>query len=252
MPADFLEITPFTTLFTRITSDDDLYKGLSSFFVEMQELKSVLKFADSHSIVLGDEVCRGTEDVSGMAIVASCIDTLLERNSKFIFATHLHKLPKLALLKGRTDLKIKHMAVTVTNADAIVFDRKLVDGQGDTLYGLEIAQCILDNPEFCSKAHGVRKEITKGTGKLIRERKSRYNSNVIMTSCEICESCENLDTHHIIHQASSELKGRRKHSKGNLVVLCKDCHHATHHGNLEIKGWIQTSNGKILEYVRNE
>jgi len=249
VPAKSMTISPFTKLYTRITSDDNMYKGLSSFYVEMQELKSIINYADEKSIVLGDEVCRGTEDVSGVSIVAACIDTLLEKKTKFIFATHLHKLPKLKILKKHKNLAINHIAVEITDNETISFSRKLCKGQGDKCYGLEIAKSILCNNTFFTKALSVRTEITGKSSTLVSDKSSKYNSNVSMTECEICKSTESLDCHHIIPQQSNTLKGKQKHVKGNLVTLCKECHVKAHHGNLTIIGWKKTSKGTVLDFI---
>ena len=65
---------PYTKIFTRIVGDDNIFKGQSSFVVEMNELRSILKHSDQNSLVLGDEVCKGTEDLSATAIVAAIKD----------------------------------------------------------------------------------------------------------------------------------------------------------------------------------
>ena len=78
---------------------DNIYKGLSSFTVEMIELRNILKRSNKYSLILGDEICNGTESTSGIAIVASAIDNLLSKSSSFILATHLHELTKINLLK---------------------------------------------------------------------------------------------------------------------------------------------------------
>lgn len=85
-------------IFTRISGNDDYMRGKSSFALEMEELRTILDEADSDSIVLGDELCRGTEYISGTSIVGAGIHTLLTKHVPFVFATHLHTIPQLSLL----------------------------------------------------------------------------------------------------------------------------------------------------------
>ena len=89
---------PLRKLFTRISGNDDYMRGKSSFALEIEELNMILREADSDSIVLGDELCRGTEHVSGTAIVGGGIQTLIEKKVPFVFATHLHDIPRLSSL----------------------------------------------------------------------------------------------------------------------------------------------------------
>mgnify|MGYP003704829059 CR=1 FL=1 len=91
---------PYKYLFTRIRSNDNLYAGLSSFEVEMKEFKVILKYANSESIILGDELCSGTETTSALAIVTAGVIRLCQKNASFIFTTHLHKLADMNEIKN--------------------------------------------------------------------------------------------------------------------------------------------------------
>jgi len=249
VPAEKCSIAPFTKLYTRTTCDDDIFKGHSSFIVEMVELKSIIKFADAKSIVIGDEVCKGTEDVSAISIVGAAIRWLLDKNVKFVFATHLHKLPALTLLEKEAKLQIKHISIDLqTSSNMIIFTRVLMDGQGSEKYGLEIAQYLLQDKEFIALANSVRNEVEKRNKFLVSTKTSRYNSNVIVDRCQICGSTDNLDNHHIIFQRDAPTKRKNKE---NLVVLCESHHNAVHRGELNVKGWVQTSTGKMLSYTVN-
>ena len=90
-PCSSFTFRPYTKLFTRINCDDNLFKGQSSFFVEMSELRSIIKYMDNKSIVLGDEICKGTESVSALGIVGATLHYFLVNYVSFVFATHLHK-----------------------------------------------------------------------------------------------------------------------------------------------------------------
>jgi DNA mismatch repair protein MutS len=251
VPADELKLGVFNKLYTRISDNDNIYKGQSSFFVEMSELKSIIHYADSNSIVLGDEVCKGTEDVSAVSIVSSTLKWLLDRNSKFVFATHLHNLTEVSVIKNHPKLSVKHLAVECNKkSDIIEFTRELKDGKGDCLYGVEIAKAVLDSEEFIKQTITCRNEILKKHNKLISNKKSRYNSSVLVDKCEIpgCNSTEQLDSHHIVFQSSADAERMNVHNAGNLVILCKTHHQDVHNGNIKINKWKHTTKGKVLDY----
>lgn len=251
VPSSDLKLGLFNKLYTRISDNDNIYRGQSSFFVEMSELKSIVHYSDSKSIVLGDEVCKGTEDVSAVSIVSTTLKWLLDRKSKFVFATHLHNLPDVSNIKNHPQLNIKHLAVTCDTAnDFIEYTRELKDGKGETLYGVEIARAIINNEEFIKETFKSRNEVLRKHNKLLPTKKSKYNSSVFVNKCEIpgCESTEALDSHHIIFQKSEAAKSMNIHGSGNLVVLCKAHHHDVHSGKLIIHKWKNTTKGKILDY----
>ncbi|HIO95268.1 MAG TPA: MutS family DNA mismatch repair protein, partial [Campylobacterales bacterium] len=108
VPAVELKLGMYDKLFTRIVSQDNLYKGLSTFAVEMMELKNIFNRAGERSLILGDEISQGTETESGLAIVAGAILKLLELKSTFIFATHLHQLKNIEQLQKIESLIFLH------------------------------------------------------------------------------------------------------------------------------------------------
>lgn len=241
VPADSFEFYPYKRLYTRISSDDNIYKGHSSFQVEMNELKSILDHGNKNSLVIGDEVCKGTEDLSALSIVAATCNWLHNKDVTFVFATHLHALPENEYIK-QINISIKHMGVSTHN-DTITFDRELRDGKGKDVYGLEIAKCILNNKDFITVATDIRNKL-----KNIRvTKRSKYNQNVIVDNCTICKCTDELETHHIKFQ--SEVHENTKNTKSNLVVLCKNCHNCVHNGTITIQGWNKTTNGTSLKYI---
>lgn len=248
VPADSVEIGIYHKLFARISGEDNIYKGQSSFAVEANELRHILKESNQRSIVLGDEVCRGTEDKSALSLVSATIITLIKKDASFIFATHLHNLPK-QLEPYIENVHINHLSVTF-QGDDIVYDRKLNIGQGDTLYGLEIAEHIINEEEFITIAKQIRHKLENND--LIKNKRSNYNSKKIVDCCEICKSKENIESHHINPQASDTLKGKQKHKKANLVALCSKCHDDIHANppRLIIEGYKQSTKGKILAFKK--
>ena len=92
-------------------NQDNLFSGLSSFAVEMSELRDILVNANQNTLVLGDELCSGTETTSAQALVSAGIQYLSEKNAKFIFATHLHEIVNYEEIRVLNKLCLKHMTV---------------------------------------------------------------------------------------------------------------------------------------------
>jgi DNA mismatch repair protein MutS len=243
--ADRLELVPFTKMFARINCDDDLYTGLSSFTVEMTELRSILRLADDRSMVIGDELCKGTEDLSALGLVASCVRWFHDRDVKFVFATHLHKLPDLDIIQT-ANVQIKHVRCEHRGGE-IVFLRKLAEGQGDAVYGIEVARHLLGVPEIANRAMEIRNGLLGRGGRI---KKSQYNKRVVMTECVACHSTADLHTHHLIPQANFDKKTQRKvmNDQDNLVVLCHGCHDKVHRGALSVERADTIQGKKIMVY----
>jgi DNA mismatch repair protein MutS len=111
VPATSMTITPFHKIATRILNQDNLWAGLSSFAVEMSELRDIFQVADNMTLVLGDELCSGTESISATAIVAAGIEWLHKCGTRFVLATHLHDLTRLQRITTLPTLRIWHLHV---------------------------------------------------------------------------------------------------------------------------------------------
>ncbi len=247
---------PYHKIFTRINGDDNIFKGMSSFVVEMSELKSILKYADSQSIVIGDEVCKGTEETSALAIVSSSIVHFSKNNVNFILATHFHKLYELSCIKSLKNIKLYHLSVNYDNKnDIIIYGRKLEPGSGSDLYGLEIANYIIKDDNFMAFAKNIRNEVLNLQTDIVSTQTSNYNKDLYIDKCMICGDnglTYPLDTHHIIEQKifdkNNNTESFHKNKLSNLVVLCKMHHDSVHHGNLTINGYKDTTNGLLLDF----
>lgn len=258
VPASSLTYSPYELILTRILGNDNMFKGHSSYAIEMIELRNILKRANCKSLVLGDEICRGTETYSALSIVASTLISLCEKQSNFVFATHLHKLSEIEQLRELDEIKIYHMKVESDKNKHIVYNRKLEDGPGKSTYGIEVAEYMELDGDFIERAYEIRNEIIKNKNIVIPEKTSKYNKEVFVMKCEICDKQEKedqyLETHHISFQCNADENGFikdkhfHKNKKHNLVILCKKHHIEVHHGSLIIHGWIDTSKGKILKY----
>jgi DNA mismatch repair protein MutS len=252
VPSKKFKYYPYKKIFTRINGDDNIFKGMSSFAVEMDELRSILKYSDDRSIVLGDEICKGTEETSALSIVSASIMRFCEKNVNFIMATHFHKLCELECMKNLKNIKFKHLTISYNSEkECIIYGRKLEEGPGDNLYGIEIANYIIDDKDFINNAKKIRNIITNTYDEIIINKTSNYNNKLYVECCSICGDkgiTYPLDTHHIIEQNEFEKGDYNKDKLSNLVILCKKHHDEVHYGDLVINGYIDTIKGRELEY----
>lgn len=249
---------PFIKMFTRITSEDNIFQGHSSFVVEMNDLRTILNNMDNRSLIIGDEICRGTEHMSGLSIVAATIEDFMKKKASFILATHQHSLIDIDLMKEQINkgLGVYHLDISFDqNNETFTYGRKIKPGRGENLYGLEVARYVLNNDEFYQNSLNIRRELTHDTHEIVVPKKSTYNADLYMHCCQICGKTEKdspLDAHHIIFQREFSDKSQRdgivKNKKSNLVVLCKEHHNMIHNGNLRVSGYDFTSNGKKLKF----
>lgn len=253
--ADEFEYGIFESLYTRISGNDNLFKGHSSFIIEMNELRTILKKANSKSLIIGDEICRGTEYLSANAIIASAILKLDNLQAKFLFATHLHELAQIDVIKSLNTIKFYHLSVEKKD-DELIFNRELKEGTGEQIYGITVAQYILDDPLFINKAIEIKNCLLEKDGintKLLSDKKSLYNKEIYMDACVVCGVKEKLESHHINMQKdfvttiNGQINKKKKHilkdSKANLIVLCSQCHDNLHSGNFTISGLTKTTTG---------
>ena len=252
VPAKSFKYSPYKHLFTRISNNDNMRKGQSTFEVEMSELRSILIRTNKNSLVLGDELCSGTETISGVSIVTSGVLRLVERQSSFIFATHLHQLSKMPEIINCEGVKSFHMETVFDNVTKkLIYDRKLKEGSGSSIYGLEVAKAMDLDKEFIENAYKIRNKLLDKSSKIVENRLSHFNSDIIMGYCSICKE-KTEEVHHINEQHLANIDGIidnfHKNDLFNLVQLCSKCHNKVHHENLIITGYVDTTNGIELDY----
>ena len=138
LPADDARIDLVDRIFTRIGASDDLARGQSTFMVEMCETANILNNATPHSLIVLDEIGRGTSTFDGLSLAWSIIEHLHNQvGAKTLFATHYHELTELA---GRLP-RVKNFNVAVREwHDQVVFLRKIVEGGTDKSYGIQVAR----------------------------------------------------------------------------------------------------------------
>ena len=236
VPCATMEIAPFHRVMTRIEGRDNIFAGQSSFAIEMGELRGILQRADKYSLVLGDELCKGTETTSGTAIVAAALTWLARAGAKGVFATHLHQLASMERIKKLDRVKDYHLEVHCDKRTGeLVYDRSLHPGSGDATYGLEVAQALKLDPKFMDIAHEIRRELEGDTG-IVSVTQSRYNPSVFMKRCQVCDS-PGKEVHHVKQQKDADEHGfighTHKNHASNLMVLCDRCHDLVHHPDPE-------------------
>jgi len=246
------EYYPYNSLFTRIVGTDNLFKGQSSFMVELTELMAILKRNNSNTLIIGDEICKGTEIKSANIIIAYMLEILSKSKTSFITATHLHDLVNMESVKKINNIKVKHLKLTYDPInDTLIYDRFLLDGPGEYFYGLQVAKYMMKDKDFNQRISELLKEYDS-----INEKQSKYNSNIFLKQCEICKSKNKLETHHIVWQKdfnndniNKDKIYLQKNDASNLVVLCSLCHDKVDRNEIIINGWKETSNGVVFDYT---
>ncbi|MBP2655295.1 MAG: mismatch repair protein mutS [Firmicutes bacterium] len=174
IPAREASICPVDRIFTRVGASDDLSTGQSTFMVEMNEVAHILNHATTNSLIILDEIGRGTSTFDGMSIARAVIEFIKEKiKAKTLFATHYHELIELENYNKR----IKNCSVAVKErGNDIVFLRRIIPGGADRSYGIHVAQLaglpkkvveraqeILAELETSSQQPSAKKEIAAAT-----------------------------------------------------------------------------------------
>ena len=217
---------PYHSIFTRIIGNDDIFKNLSTFMVEMCEFNTIMKFSNKNSLILGDELCSGTTTKDAISIFTSGLIKLNEKRSSHIFATHFHEIKDSNYINNLTTLKKYYMSVFYDKErDELIYDRILKEGTGLDQYGIEVCKFIGYDNDFIELALQIRNEDT-----ILDQKTSNYNSSKLKKGiCEMCNINEAEEVHHLYPQKHANKKGflpngNHKNDKSNLLNICKDCH----------------------------
>ncbi|MCK4838491.1 MAG: DNA mismatch repair protein MutS [Desulfobulbaceae bacterium] len=162
VPAAEARIGVVDRIFTRVGAMDDLRKAQSTFMVEMNETANILNNATERSLVILDEIGRGTSTFDGLSIAWAVTEDLVNKNGKgvkTIFATHYHELTELAMTYDR--VKNYNIAVREWN-DTIVFLHKLLPGGTNRSYGIQVAALAGVPPQVVARAHEILRNIENG------------------------------------------------------------------------------------------
>ena len=162
VPAASAEIGLVDQIFTRVGASDDLASGQSTFMVEMNEVADILKRATSNSLLVLDEIGRGTSTFDGMSIARAVLEFVVDKRklgAKTLFATHYHELTEMEeLMDG-----VKNYSIAVKKrGDDITFLRRIIRGGADDSYGIEVAKLAGLPQPVINRAKQVLKELETG------------------------------------------------------------------------------------------
>src|SRR5213594_834386 len=180
VPAESAEIGLVDRIFTRVGANDDLARGQSTFMVEMNETSNIVNNATDHSLVILDEIGRGTSTFDGLSIAWSVAEFLHDKiKARTLFATHYHELTKL--VDGRPGVCNFNVAVREWN-EQIIFLRKIVPGGADKSYGIHVARLAGLPKEILDRAKDILSHLEKPHGAVARtarrKRSTRAGSKI--------------------------------------------------------------------------
>lgn len=221
VPAKEANISICDKVFTRIGASDDLAGGKSTFMVEMWEVSNILKNATSNSLVLLDEVGRGTSTYDGLSIAWAVIEYISSKiKCKTLFATHYHELTKLeGLIEG-----VRNYSVSVKEIDEnIIFLRKIISGGADQSYGIEVAKLAGVPNNVINRAKEILSGLENNSVEIKVEKKELNNNDIKekvemqLISSEFSEIEEEIA---IIEESNSEknISDQVKEKSDNLDI----------------------------------
>ena len=162
IPAKSAAICPVDRIFTRIGATDDILNGQSTFMVEMEEVSAILRAATKHSLIIMDEIGRGTSTYDGMSIARAVVEYLEKKIHAYtLFATHYHELAAME----STSPVIKNFTVTVKERGKdITFLRRIVPGSADKSYGIHVARLAGLPESLLERAEDILEGLETGNG----------------------------------------------------------------------------------------
>jgi DNA mismatch repair protein MutS len=182
VPAESAEIGLVDRIFTRVGANDDLARGQSTFMVEMNETSNIVNNATERSLVILDEIGRGTSTFDGLSIAWSVAEFLHDKiKARTLFATHYHELTKLA--EERSGVCNFNVAVREWN-DQIIFLRKIVPGGADKSYGIQVARLAGLPKEILDRAKDILSHLEAPNGTLAQPGKTRKRRSTSNTKTE--------------------------------------------------------------------
>jgi len=182
VPAESAEIGLVDRIFTRVGANDDLARGQSTFMVEMNETSNIVNNATERSLVILDEIGRGTSTFDGLSIAWSVAEFLHDKvKARTLFATHYHELTKLAA--ERSGVCNFNVAVREWN-DQIIFLRKIVPGGADKSYGIQVARLAGLPKEILDRAKDILSHLEAPNGAVSQTGKTKQRRSKSNTKTE--------------------------------------------------------------------
>ncbi len=190
VPARAARIGVVDRIFTRIGASDDLASGQSTFMVEMNEVSEILRCATSHSLLILDEIGRGTSTFDGMSIARAVLEYCAAKvGAKTLFATHYHKLTELE----QTISGVKNFNIAVkARGEEIIFLRKIVPGGADRSYGIEVAKLAGLPETVVKRARVILSELEAGNGTAAPPPKTEEDDQMSLASLGEAEVVDRL------------------------------------------------------------
>jgi DNA mismatch repair protein MutS len=190
VPARSAKLGIVDRVFTRIGASDDLASGQSTFMVEMAEVASILKHATSRSLLILDEIGRGTSTYDGMAIARAVLEYAANSKklgAKTLFATHYHELTTIE--NELPNVKNYNIAVK-KRSDQMIFLRKIVPGAADDSYGVEVAKLAGLPASVVGRAREILAELESGTAApvVITKEADDQISMLDLRSQQVCDA----------------------------------------------------------------
>ncbi len=193
VPARSARIGIVDRVFTRIGASDDLASGQSTFMVEMSEVASILKYATSKSLLILDEIGRGTSTYDGMAIARAVLEYAAnpkKLGAKTLFATHYHEL---STMEDRLP-NVKNYNIAVKKrGDKMIFLRKIVPGSTDDSYGVEVAKLAGLPAAVVARAREILSELESEAGVVRVEKTVEADDQISMLDLRGQQLCDALD-----------------------------------------------------------
>lgn len=219
VPASYADIAIVDRIFTRIGAADNLAQGESTFMVEMNEVSNIIKSATKNSLIILDEVGRGTSTYDGLSIAWAVVEHIASKiKAKTLFATHYHELTQLQEKnKGIKNLTI----IAEEKDDEIIFLRKIVEGSTNKSYGIEVAKLAGIDRNIINRANEVlsliegNHEIKLNNTKvkeskqidLVDYQKNYYIDNIIDLDVDNMTAKEALDTLYDLIETGKKIRG---------------------------------------------
>ena len=195
VPARSARLGLVDRVFTRIGASDDLASGQSTFMVEMAEVATILKYATSRSLLILDEIGRGTSTYDGMAIARAVLEYAASPKrlgAKTLFATHYHELSSME--DKLPNVKNYNIAVK-KRGDQMIFLRKIVPGATDDSYGIEVAKLAGIPGAVINRAREILDELESGKGEVVIQKVAEPEDQISMMdlrASDICAALENI------------------------------------------------------------
>jgi DNA mismatch repair protein MutS len=188
VPAASAEIGIVDRIFTRVGANDDLARGQSTFMVEMNETANIVNNATARSLVILDEIGRGTSTFDGLSIAWSVAEFLHDKiKARTLFATHYHELTKLAT--EREGVCNFNVAVREWN-EQIIFLRKIIPGGADKSYGIQVARLAGLPKEILDRARDILAHLEKPDGAVARAPKAKKTRSTVRAGREAAAKTE--------------------------------------------------------------